>query len=78
MVSAEHPSVSGKVILQLHGNEFFHRTVSTFFHYKNIRLILEAGQDLQKEEVPVKDTDTINRFTHLRGASYYGGGRHES
>ena len=48
--------------------------------YKNIRLILEAGQDLpQKETVPNTDKQaSINRYTHLRGASYYGGGRHES
>ena len=48
--------------------------------YKNIRLILEAGQDLPKkqEAVPSDATETINCFTHLRGASYYGGGRHES
>ena len=47
--------------------------------YKNIRLILEAGQDLpkKKEEEP-ETVDTINRFTHLRGASYYGGTGHES
>ena len=45
--------------------------------YKNIRLILEAGQDRPKKERP-EDTSNINRFTHLRGASYYGGGRHES
>lgn len=48
--------------------------------YKNIRLILEAGQDLPKkqEDVPKNDAKDINSFTHLRGASYYGGGRHES
>lgn len=47
--------------------------------YKNIRLILEAGQDLpKKEEGRKEDPDSINRFTHLRGAAYYGGGRHES
>ena len=47
--------------------------------YKNIRLILEAGQDLpKKEDLKRDDTSNINRFTHLRGASYYGGGRHES
>ncbi len=47
--------------------------------YKNIRMILEAGQDLPKKETSVReDTDSINRYTHLRGASYYGGGRHES
>ena len=48
--------------------------------YKNIRLIPEAGQDLPKkqEDVPKDDAKDINGFTHLRGASYYGGGRHES
>ena len=47
--------------------------------YKNIRLILEAGQDLPKKSEPKQDDpSSINRFTHLRGASYYGGGRHES
>ena len=48
--------------------------------YKNIRLILEAGQDLPKkpEGKSTAEPDTINHFTHLRGASYYGGGRHES
>ena len=47
--------------------------------YKNIKLILEAGQDFpQKTKEVQDDTATINRFTHLRGASYYGGGRHES
>lgn len=48
--------------------------------YKNIRLILEAGQDLpKKQDEPVDhNEEMMNRFTHLRGASYYGGGRHES
>ena len=48
--------------------------------YKNIRLILEAGQDLPQKETSLKADDqaSINRYTHLRGASYYGGGRHES
>ena len=48
--------------------------------YKNIRLILEAGQDLpvRPEETAPDSTEAINRFTHLRGAAYYGGGRHES
>ena len=47
--------------------------------YKNIRLILEAGQDLPKKAEPKQDdTSSINRLTRLRGASYYGGGRHES
>ena len=44
--------------------------------YKNIRLILEAGQGLPKNE-ELENTNHINRFTHLRRASYYGGGRHE-
>ena len=48
--------------------------------YKNIRLILEAGQDLPQKETSLKADDqaSINRYTPLRGASYYGGGRHES
>lgn len=48
--------------------------------YKNIRLILEAGQDLPQNEPDQKleDTDTVNRYTHLRGAQYYGGDQHES
>lgn len=49
--------------------------------YKNIRLILEAGQDLSEKSATetLKTNDgSINRFTHLRGAAYYGGGRHES
>ena len=45
--------------------------------YKNIRLILEAGQDLPKEKPKETEQDSVNRHTHLRGASYYGGGRHE-
>ena len=49
--------------------------------YKNIRLILEAGQDRpgKATDVPAdKDRqDSVNQHTHLRGASYYGGGRHE-
>lgn len=46
--------------------------------YKNIRLILEAGQDLPKEESPKKDTENpVNKYTHLRGPEYYGGGRNE-
>lgn len=48
--------------------------------YKNIRLILEAGQDLpQEQDTEAKEiSETVDHFTHLRGASYYGGERHES
>ena len=51
--------------------------------YKNIRLILEAGQDQPKPSARSSSTeddgrqDNVNRHTHLRGASYFGGGRHE-
>lgn len=46
--------------------------------YKNIRLILEAGQDLPKEkDSPEEATDSVNKYTHLRGASYYGGDANE-
>ncbi len=49
--------------------------------YKNIRLILEAGQDRpdskENQASEAESTDPVNRFTHLRGAAYYGGGRHE-
>ena len=46
--------------------------------YKNIRLILEAGQDLpKKKETEEQVQDSVNKHTHLRGASYYGGGHRE-
>ena len=51
--------------------------------YKNIRLILEAGQDRPKPSERSSSTeddgrqDNVNRHTHLRGVSYFGGGRHE-
>ena len=46
--------------------------------YRNIRLILEAGQDRPKvESKEPSDEDSVIRHTHLRGASYYGGDRHE-
>lgn len=49
--------------------------------YKNIRLILEAGQDRQdsdqKPSSEVSSPDPVNRYMHLRGAAYYGGGHHE-
>ena len=34
--------------------------------------------DKKPEGKSAAEPDTINNFTHLRGASYYGGGRHES
>ena len=42
--------------------------------YKNIRLILEAGQDRPKEDAPAAEATACNRYTYLRGAAYYGGG----
>lgn len=48
--------------------------------YKNIRLIMEAGQDLKESEKKTEtpfSKDPVNRYTHLRGASYYGGANHE-
>lgn len=49
--------------------------------YKNIRLILEAGQDrtdsIQRHSSEDGTTDPVNRYTHLRGAEYYGGGCRE-
>lgn len=48
--------------------------------YKNMRLIIEAGQDLKKSEKKIEtpfSKDPFNRYTYLRGASYYGGANHE-
>ena len=48
--------------------------------YRNIRLIMEAGQDLKESEKKTEtpfSKDPVNRYTHLRGASYYGGANHE-
>ena len=46
--------------------------------YKNISLILKAGQDLPAtKQRPETATDDINQYTHLRGAAYYGGGKDE-
>ena len=48
--------------------------------YRNIRLIMEAGQDLKESENKTEtpfSKDPVNRYTHLRGASYYGGANHE-
>ena len=42
--------------------------------YKNIRLILEAGQDRPKEDAPVAEATAGNQYMYLRGAAYYGGG----
>ncbi|MBE5862409.1 MAG: IS21 family transposase [Lachnospiraceae bacterium] len=43
--------------------------------YKNIRLILEAGQDVSKpSNKKVSDAANSNGYTHLRGAAYYAGG----
>lgn len=48
--------------------------------YRNIRLIIEAGQDLKESEEKTEtpfSKDPVNRYTHLRVASYYGGANHE-
>lgn len=45
--------------------------------YKNIRLILEAGED-RKSNNPKSDGGTSdNQYALVRGASYFGGGHHE-
>ena len=41
--------------------------------YKNIRLILEAGQD--EAEQPLRDQDESEEHAIIRGSSYYGGKR---
>ena len=50
--------------------------------HKNIRLILEAGQDRRETERKspsgiTKQDDPVNGYTCLRGAAYYGGADHE-
>jgi transposase len=46
--------------------------------YRNIRLILEAGQDTTRiTPHSIPGCDPVNRYTHLRGAAYYGGNQHE-
>lgn len=46
--------------------------------YKNIRLILEAGQDRpEKKSSAENNSDMVNRYTHLRGPAYYGGHKDE-
>lgn len=43
--------------------------------YKNIRLILEAGQDVSgRSDNKTSDEAAMNAHTHLRGAAYYAGG----
>ena len=41
---------------------------------------MEAGQDLKESEEKTEtpfSKDPVNRYTHLRGAFYYGGANHE-
>jgi transposase len=48
--------------------------------YKNIRLILEAGQDKKSSEMskPNKTDDTSSdKYAIIRGAAYFGGEKHE-
>ena len=44
--------------------------------YKNLRLILEAGND-RKIEKKVNEKNDDNTYALVRGASYYGGGKNE-
>ena len=45
---------------------------------EQVRLILEAGQDRPEKKASVQENaETINRYTHLRGPAYYGGGKNE-
>lgn len=47
--------------------------------YKNIRLILESGQDKKDERAPQSHSSPSesNKYAYVRGAAYYGGGNHE-
>jgi hypothetical protein len=47
--------------------------------YKNIRLILEAGQDKKRDETSQSRSSlsASNKYAYVRGASYYGGGKRE-
>lgn len=45
--------------------------------YKNIRLILESGQDKKETLQSHSSSSVSNKFACVRGASYYGGGSHE-
>ena len=46
--------------------------------YKNIRLILESGQDKKDEGASQSHSSSLsNKYAYVRGAAYYGGGSHE-
>jgi transposase len=47
--------------------------------YKNIRLILESGQDKKDERASQSHSipSISNKYAYVRGAAYYGGGNHE-
>lgn len=45
--------------------------------YKNIRLILESGQDKKGDGTLQSHSSLSNKYACVRGASYYGGGSHE-
>ena len=47
--------------------------------YKNIRLILESGQDKKDERASQSHLapSEANKYAYVRGAAYYGGGSHE-
>jgi transposase len=47
--------------------------------YKNIRLILESGQDKKDERVSQSHSSPSesNKYAYVRGAAYYGGENHE-
>lgn len=46
--------------------------------YKNIRLILESGQDaINKTYSSPTEKSSANKYAYVRGASYYGGDSHE-
>jgi hypothetical protein len=46
--------------------------------FKNIRLILEAGQDRKVAEAKAETSTTAGRqYAIVRGSTYYGGGSNE-
>lgn len=45
--------------------------------YKNIRLILESGNEKAPDSSPRTMEAHDESYALVRGASYYGGGRHE-
>ncbi|WP_042315713.1 hypothetical protein [Desulfofarcimen acetoxidans] len=45
--------------------------------YKNIRLILESGQDKKGDGTLQSYSSSSNKYACVRGASYYRGGSHE-